>query len=690
MTTLIRNPESESLSQRREQTLGSTPEAALRLYGHETQSEGGAGVPLSQVPGRIVVVGHGMVGQRFCEEIRARDAFAESRLVIFGDEPAYDRVHLARVLLGAPPEDLELQSPGWYRNHNVAAISADPVVRIDREKSLVVSAGGRVEPYDVLVLALGSQPIVGKVKGNDGRDIRCLRNVRDAEDIRLLGERSRTLGLPVAIVGAGLLGLELADVLLRQGVEVDLYDSQDHPLCRQLEGSAGHVLRTLLERPGLRMHMPERIQGFEELDVGTRLTCESGVLGVYGLVVLAMGVRPRDRLASASGLACDLFGGIDVDDTLRTSDPNIFAIGECARHRGYTFGLVAPGYAMAEVLAERLAGNPRIKFERSVVGARLKFEGLDVSALGDSAATGADVSVFSFHESGKYRRIVTASSRIVGLTVIGTWSEISRAEQALARKEKLSRAQLERFEKGDPVWRGGRLSLLDWPDAATVCTCTGVTAGALRRACAQGANTYEALCEKTGASTVCGTCMPLVESLVRAPSEPVMPVWLVRFSVVAVLLAIAYGVFPQIPFSTTILEIDGDFLWRDPIAKQVTGFALVGLYALGLLMVVKKRLGRFSKVSFEGLRAFHAAIGVLCLFGTLAHTGLRLGAGLDRVLILLVLVSTVLGGLAGAIPRLFSEQSRPMVRGRLNRVHTYVLWPLPVLLVAHVVKVYFF
>lgn len=691
MTTLTGSPPSDTLSEKRAWSegspVGAPPQMSRAQPSIQAESAPRSGVP---IPPRIVVIGHGMVGQRFCEEIRVRDVFAESRLVVFGDEPAYDRVHLARVLFGAAPRELELRDPAWYQDHNVSVLSSDPALRIDRERSVVVSESGRIEPYDVLVLATGSHPIVGKAKGNDGRDVRCFRSTRDAEDVQRLAQRSREHGLPVAIIGAGLLGLELADVLLRAGNEIDLYDAQSYPLSRQLEVNAGSALLGLLARPLLRMHLPERILAFEELEIGTRVICESGLARLAGLVILAMGVRPRDKLASAAGLACDLFGGVDVDETLRTSDPNIYAIGECARYRGYTFGLVAPGYAMAEVLAERLAGNTKARFERSVVGTRLKFEGLDVSALGESAATGADVSVASYAEPGKYRRVVLARSEVVGITAIGSWPELSRAEHALARREKLGSAQLDRFERGVQVWRGGRLSVLDWPETATVCTCMGVTAGALRRAREQGADTLGALCEKTGASTVCGTCTPLVESLVGSVQEGPPPVWMSRVSFVAALLAIAYVFVPAIPFSTTIFEIRGDVLWREPLAKQVTGFSVVGLYLLGLCMSVKKRLKRFSKLSFEGLRVFHASIGVFCVFVLLLHTGFRLGIGLDRMLILLVLLSTVLGGLAGALPSLAREQARPTIRGRLNRLHIYVLWPLPVLIIGHVVKVYFF
>lgn len=643
----------------------------------------------SVVPSRIVVVGHGMVGQRFCEELRARAEFAGSSLRVFGDEPAYDRVHLAKMLRGTSPVDLELKKEAWFREENVT-LHADSVVQIDRERAVIVTASGLEAPYDVLVLATGSLPVLGKIPGTAGRDVRPFRSIRDAEDVLTLAKGAREASQPIAIVGAGLLGLELADVLLAQGHTVHVFDAQPYPLSRQIEANAGRALLRVLARPGLTLHMSARIVAFSEKETGTEVQCEDAPGLIFGLIVLAMGVRPRDKLASAAGLACDLFGGVEVDDFLSTSDPKIYAIGECARHRGYTFGLVAPGYAMAEVLVEHLGGRKEARFEPSAVGTRLKVEGLSVTVLGEGGASGLGVEVSTYEDASSYRRLVVARGRLIGAVVIGEWAELSRAEGALARRERVSRAELERFRRGQRVWRAASLSILEWPATATVCTCTGVTAGALRRAWESGADTFELVCQRTGASQVCGTCQPLVASLFAPVEAPRRSAWLWPLSLIAVLLALTYLLAGPIPFSGSIRDASFDALWRDKLLKQWTGFSLVGLYAVGLLMSIRKRLKWLDRLRFEKLRTFHALVGVLGLFGLVAHTGLRLGHGLDRALILVVLFGTLLGALAALSPEWVSERERPRLRLWMNRIHIYALWPLPVLLLAHIAKVYFF
>lgn len=690
MATLTTTPDSMARVREEDLPRESVPaEIGLGRAGDQARPRDQEKREIPAVPGRIVVVGHGMVGQRFCEEIRAREQFAGSSLRVFGDEPPYDRVHLGRRLSGAPPADLALKEEAWFRDANVT-LHADPVVQIDRERAVVISASGLEAPYDVLVLATGSQPVLGKIPGNTGRDVRPFRSMSDAEEVLALALRAREAGLPVAVVGAGLLGLELADGLLAEGHSVHVFDAQPYPLSRQIEANAGRALLQGLVRPGLTFHMSARIAQFREQERGTLVECEDAPAQAFGLVVLAMGVRPRDKLASAAGLTCDLFGGVEVDDVLRTSDPKIYAIGECARYRGFTFGLVAPGYAMAEVLAEHLGGRNEARFEPSAVGTRLKFEGLPVTVLGESGATGLGVDVAVYQDPKSYRRLVVSRDRLIGAVVIGEWSELSRVESALARRDRVSRAELTRFRKGEQAFRQAHLTILDWPETATVCTCTGVTAGALRRAREAGCDSLELVCQRTGASRVCGTCEQLVASLFAPVEAPKRSLWLGPLSIVAALLAALYLLASPIPFSDSIQEATYDALWRDKVLKQWTGFSLAGLYLVGLLMSVRKRLRWLGRLQFENLRTFHALVGVLGLVGLIVHTGLRLGHGLDRGLILVVLLGTLLGAFAALSPEWASERERPRLRRWVNRIHIYALWPLPVLLLAHIAKVYFF
>ena len=278
---------------------------------------------------------------------------------------------------------------------------------------------------------------------------------------------------------------------------------------------------------------------------------------------------------------------------------------------------------------------------------------------------------------------------------MGPWKDLPRAQEAMARAEKLQPRQVARFERDESMWNSGKLSLHTWPDSATVCTCMGVTCGALKRAQREGCANVEALAEVTGASTVCGSCRPLIATLVEEQPEepPEDSPWLVRFSLVALLGALAFLLIPAVPYSDTVQKDSIDVLWRTSDNKKLTGFVLAGLFSLSILFSMRKRWKVFSFGDFEAWRVTHAALGALCLVGGFVHTGFRLGNHIDFALAMVFLGSVLLGGLAGGWSlvedRLCPEQARAL-RGALIKTHIYFLWPLPALLAAHVAKAYFF
>lgn len=645
----------------------------------------------------IVIVGNGMVGQRLCEELRSRHALRSHRIVIFGDEPvfAYDRVHLCEIVRGGRALDLQLVAPGWYAEKKVSVSVADPVVQIDREKKCVRTSLGRTEHYDHLIMATGSVPILGKLPGSDGRDVRALRTTEDAAFIRTKALAARDLGLPVVIVGGGLLGIELADELQQQAVQIIVLEHADFPLSRQLEKSAGGLLASLLVSSGLSFRAGVRVKAYLQNDTSTSVEIEGGEAIECGLVVPAMGIRPRDHLAKEAGLRCDLFGGIEVNDQLLTSDPNISAVGECARHRGMSYGLVAPGYAMAEVVAKRLAGGSA-SFTQVQTGTRLKSSQVELTVVGESSATGLGIKTTIYQQAGEYRRLILKRGRVIGVVSLGKWSDLPRVQQAMARGEKLKTVQLKRFVADELMWnKDGGLSLKVWPDSATVCTCMGVTCGALRKAIFEGCANVEALADRTGASTVCGSCKPLLSSLVDDEPEVVAgpSPWMIGFSLSSVLGVLSFLALPAIPYADSI-QVEGlDVLWRTALYKQLSGFSLAGLFALSIVFSMRKRMKWLSFGDFEVWRVVHALLGSVCLAGAFLHTGFRLGSNLDLALALVFLGSVLLGGVAGGWDVVAAQLSPSLaraLRGWLIRSHIYLLWPLPVLLVAHVAKVYFF
>lgn len=645
----------------------------------------------------IVVVGLGMVGQRVCDELSSKSTLRSHRIVVFGKEQiaAYDRVHLCDVVRGSAPEQLVLARPEWYREHKIRVQRGDAVIAIDRGERLVRTQSGRVQGYDHLILATGAIPILGKLPGNDGPNVRALRTTDDATFIRERTLHCVRVGLPVVIVGGGLLGIELAEELVDLGAQVIVLESADFPLSRQLEKSAGELLKRLLEKPNLALRTRVRVTKFVSNGGSTLVEIEGSEPIRCGLVVPAMGIRPNDKLAKEAGLRCDIFGGIEVNDQLLTSDPHISAVGECARHRGTTYGLVAPGYAMAEVVAKRLAGS-QVTFSEVQVGTRLKSRHVDLTVVGESAATGLGVKTSIVEGHGTYRRLLTRRGRVIGAVAVGKWQDLPRVQQAMARGEKLRPKQFKRFLADEAMWsKDAGLSLKVWPDIATVCTCVGVTCGSLRSAVNDGCANVEALAERTGASTVCGSCRPLLSSLVdeqpEAPAE--LSRWMVALSLISLLGSLAFFALPAIPYGTSIQDDRLDVLWRTPLYKQISGFSLAGLFALSIVFSMRKRIKRLSFGDFETWRVVHAAVGVLCLGGGFLHTGFRLGNQLDFALASVFLGTLALGGVAGGWELLegyLTPNSARALRGWLIRSHIYLLWPLPVLLVMHVAKVYFF
>jgi nitrite reductase (NADH) large subunit len=414
-----------------------------------------------------------------------------------------------------------------------------------------------------------------------------------------------------------------------------------------------------------------------------------------GLVVLAMGVRPRDELARDVGIRCDLFGGIEIDECLQTSASNVYAIGECARYKGYNYGLVAPGYAMAEALAEHLAGGS-VRFAGAEQNTRLKISGVELNVIGESNTDDVESRIVTAEDGASFRRLVVRNQRIVGATVVGPWDEMGALQDAVVRRTPLKERQERRFRARKPVWPQGPVPLAMWPDPAVVCTCTGTTCGTLRRLRADGATTVAELRQRTGASSVCGTCEPLLQTLVSGKVSVPGRIAYVTLSaaIVSLLLVLATVVSPPLGFATATSDtFQLDQLWRESLYKQITGFTLLGVVALETIISVRKRWARFQIGRFTSWRAFHTVMGALLLLGLVAHTGFRLGHHLDRWLVSFLLLSTAVGGAAAILAALETRYASPSVmtlRRWLAGAHLWLLWPLPVLIAAHVIKVYFF
>ena len=661
--------------------------------GKPVAEDRGLGRP--NVPRTLVVVGGGMAAQRFIERVVEGKGAAGLRIILLAEEPSlpYDRIHLANLFEGKPARSLALRSEDWYVSRGIEVRTKDPVLSIDPARRIVRTDSGHEIAYDHLVLATGSRPLVPPIPGAEHDAVATYRTIEDVERIGALARP----GSPVVVIGGGLLGIEAAHTLRKRGCTVDVVEQALRLLPRQLDVEGAEVFRQQVVDAGIGLHLNARVAEIRPCSNGVLVALASGESIPAELVVMAIGIRPRDELARAAGLACDRSGGIVVDDRLSSSDPNIHAIGECARHRGSVPGFVAPCYSMADTLAARFEGMP-VGYEESVPSARLKVETIDVGSVGESLAEGIGVQSLDWSAPDEYRRIVLREGRVVGAIAVGSTTDLPALQERIARRARLSARQRGRFAESGRLTAGPEhRPVARWPDEAIVCACTGVTCGGLRAALAAGATRSDALCQATGASSVCGSCRPLVEELagerVGASRSPV-GVGLAVSGVVALGSMALAGWLAPVPMADSFERTPGwDMLWRDAWWKQLSGFVLLGMTVATLLLSVRKRFPRFDRGEFSHWRLFHAAVGAATIVGVGVHTGFRMGANLNFVLMVCFLAVLVLGSLTALVTSLESRLPASiggLIRRSWTLAHVALFWPLPVLIGFHVLAIYFY
>ena len=400
---------------------------------------------------------------------------------------------------------------------------------------------------------------------------------RTIDDLRRIGERAAEARTAV-VVGGGLLGIEAAAALQGLGLRVVILESGSHLLRRQLDAEGAALLQKSVREMGVRplVGAVQRIwtrSGRLALEIRDRDESLDA-----DMVVVAAGIRPRDELARDCGIGVASGRGVVVvDDELRTSDPAIHAIGECASHNGVVHGLVAPGFRMAETLAEILAGR-RSRFPGYSAAIRLRLAGIDVWSLGDHSQPGDHL---TWRGNGSYRQLVVRERHLVAAAAVGPWEEIGFAQDAIRHERRIWPWQLQQFlETGRFSAVAAPRPVTDWPASAMVCNCLEVTQGTLRAAFRQGYASVEALARRTGASTVCGHCRPLLSELAGAASDSTASrghAGLLTAAAIAVLLVLTMVYESPIPSAASVESSQfWDVLYRDGCWRQVTGFVLLG------------------------------------------------------------------------------------------------------------------
>ncbi len=469
---------------------------------------------------RLVVVGNGMAGMRTVEEL-LRLAPELYDITVFGAEPHpnYNRILLSSVLAGEQAlEEIVLNPRGWYAQHGIALHAGKPVTRIDRVRRVVVAADGTTATYDRLLLATGSLPFILPVPGKDLAGVICYRDIADTE---AMIDAAAKYGRAV-VIGGGLLGLEAANGLSRRGMQVTVVHLMPWLMERQLDEVAGRLLQRSLEERGIRFELGVQtealIPGPDQRVAAARL--KDGRLIPAELVVMAVGIRPNTELAEACSLHCQR--GVVVNDTMQTvTDPRIYAVGECAAHRGIAYGLVAPLFEQAKVCATHLAQFGIGRYTGSQVCTKLKVTGIELFSAGQfMGGEGTEEIVLSDPVGGVYKKLVLRDDRLVGAclygeTADGTWYfKLLRQGRPVA--DIRDRLMFGERSLGDAGHQGVNKAAA-MADSDEVCGCNGVTKGAICRAIkSKGLFTLDDVRKHTKASASCGSCTGLVEQLLMA------------------------------------------------------------------------------------------------------------------------------------------------------------------------------
>lgn len=465
----------------------------------------------------VVVVGNGMVGYKFCEKLVARGGYG-FKISVFGEEPrpAYDRVHLSSYFDGKTADDLLMAPLGWYADNNINLYLSDPVVQIDRQAKAVLSHHGVQLKYDYLIFATGSAAFVPSIPGVEKDGVFVYRTIEDLDMMATYAKKAKK----GAVIGGGLLGLEAAKALIDLGMtQTHVIEFAPRLMPRQLDQAGSDILKNQLEDLGIQIHLSKNTKQItgNECITGMEFADDSSL--EIDFLVISAGIKPRDELAKKIGLEIGSRGGILVNDTLQTSDPAIFAIGECALHQQMIYGLVAPGYEMAEVVVAKLCGNQK-SFAGFDMSTKLKLIGVDVASFGDAFAESpvAKTIIFENKAKGIYKRINVSQDGqyLLGGILVGDAEQYNMLLQTVNNKIVLPK-EAENLILGSRGGDSDQMGVMSLPDEALVCSCEAITKGAICYEISENkVLTINGLKQCTKAGTGCGGCVPLLKDLLQS------------------------------------------------------------------------------------------------------------------------------------------------------------------------------
>ena len=644
----------------------------------------------------IVIIGTGPVGVRVAQNLLRENP--EQHLVIYGNEPwqPYNRVQLSSFLagevdwLGLTDSQRLPEKPNVQQRHHCE------VVYIDTDKRLIVDQLERVQPYDRLVIATGSTPHVPAILGIEKQHVYRFRSLSDVQQLLARQVRSRR----TVVLGGGVLGLEAARAMQRQHTEVVVIDHAHHLMNQQLDEAAAELLREHILSIGIKVQLGQGISELVGTDSVTGVRLRNGKLIECDTVIIATGIRSNIELARNARLSVGR--GIRVDDRMQTSNPYIYAVGECAEHRHIVYGLVGPGIEQAGVVVQSLLNRPSA-YGGSISATKLKVVGLSAFSMGEAnihSDPGQFFREYIYQHPAKkiYRKLIVKNGCLVGGIAIGQWDDLGRIQEAICKQRRIWPWQVRRFIHTGHVWQEQQTAQVgQWPATTVVCQCMKVNRGQLSKAISAGHDTVVALRQATGASGVCGGCQPLLLNLLgsRQKADKIGAFAAIFvLSLLAVLFAGLITILAPIPFQDSVmLDIRWDTLWRDKLVKQVSGYSILGLSLLAAILSLRKRIKSIRWFDFSLWRLVHVIAGVLIVTGLVSHSGFRLGENFNLFLMLDFLALLLLGSVAGVVMAMqhrLDAVRAVNVKNVLLWGHIMLLWPLPVLLGFHIIQTYYF
>ena len=493
------------------------PAGLHTLFDNEPEPQPPAAGNLTMSKPVLAVIGHGMVSHHFLEQLVARALHQRYQIVVYGEErlPAYDRVHLSSYFDGKSAADLSLVEDNFFATHGIELRSGCQVVAIDRQRRSLRDSRGDELAWDRLVLATGSRAFVPPIPGHD--DARCFvyRTLDDLDALSTCARHSRR----GVVIGGGLLGLEAANALRQLGLETHVVEFAPRLMAVQLDDGGAQMLRRKIDALGVQVHTAKQTEAIvRAADHSLTLRFADGERLDTDLVLFSAGIRPRDELARAAGLTLGPRGGIEIDDRCQTSDGDIYAIGECALWQGQIFGLVAPGYQMARVLADHLAGEASA-FSGADMSTKLKLLGVEVASFGDAhgRTPGSQSLYWTDEPKGIYKKIVVcdAGNTLLGGVLVGDSGDYSTLLQMMLNQMALPDAPESLILPALAGAPSKALGVAALPAQAQVCSCHNVSKGDICAAVQSGCGDMAAVKQCTRAATGCGGCAALVKQVME-------------------------------------------------------------------------------------------------------------------------------------------------------------------------------